>query len=181
MHGANRLGGNSLLEIIIFGKEAGENAASFAQTANDTPADSTQLEQDKAWIDAIFNYPNKVNFYNKRDSLGRSFYKNAGIKRNESELKILTETVQQMRHDLPQMGIGDKKRNYNTNLIDRLEFENALRLGEVLLAAAFSRYESRGAHYREDYPEQDDEKFERHSRCCLKNGRMDTGFERSCK
>ena len=177
IHGANRLGGNSLLEIIVFGKEAGENAASFAQGIDDLPAGSRQSEQDKAWIDAVFSYPNEINLYHKRDALGKRFYDDAGIVRNEAALKTLLEDLQKIRRDLPLMGIGDKKRNYNTNLVDHLEFGNTLELGETLLTAALGRQESRGAHYREDYPRQEDERFEKHSRCRLKNQTLNVDFE----
>ena len=176
IHGANRLGGNSLLEIIVFGKEAGENAASFAQSADAAPAGNRQIEEDRAQIDGIFNYPDAINFYNERDSLGRHFYNDAGIVRNEAALSMLLEELRRMQHNLPQMGIGDKKRNYNTNLIDHLEFANALELGEALLSAALGRRESRGAHYREDYPRQDDKRFEKHSRCRLKDDTPSVSF-----
>ena len=179
VHGANRLGGNSLLEIIAFGKKAGENAAAYARRAKHAPSDKMQLQQDRAYIDKLFRIENRVNFYTKRDALGRSFYQDAGIIRNKTRLESLLSTVKAIQQELPLMGIGDKSRVHNSTLVELIEFTNTLELGESLLVGALAREESRGAHYREDFPQEDDDRFAAHTLCRKKDGILHVEFEGS--
>ncbi len=157
VHGANRLGGNSLLEIIVFGSLCGKNAAKFAKDV-EYKANTKQLQKDQDFIDNIFNMPKEIDFYQKRELLGSLFYKNAGIIREDKRLKLLLEDLKQMQKNLPLMGIVDGGKTYNTNLIEFIKFGNVLEIGEIILLHAIDRQESRGAHYREDFPLLD-EKF----------------------
>ncbi|BBG66858.1 succinate dehydrogenase flavoprotein subunit [Hydrogenimonas sp.] len=160
LHGANRLGGNSLLETVVFGREAGENAAKFAGENGAEKVSSTgQFEKDSAFVAAIPNFTNQIDFYEKRDFMGKIFYRNAGIVRNEMGLKGVLSVIRQMQKELPFMGIADKSREYNTNLLEFIEFGNMVELAEIVLVCAIGRNESRGAHQREDFPKEDDEKF----------------------
>ncbi|MEA3419611.1 MAG: FAD-dependent oxidoreductase [Campylobacterota bacterium] len=178
VHGANRLGGNSLLELITFGKLAGENATAYATEAGNTPADDTQLNSDRNFINGIFHFTNQINFYEKRDFIGKIFYHNAGIVRSKSSLTAVLAAIRQIQKELPFMGLGDKSRENNTNLVDFIEFGNALELSEVLLVGAISRNESRGAHYREDFPEQSDERYGAHTIFWKEDGVLCADFER---
>jgi succinate dehydrogenase / fumarate reductase flavoprotein subunit len=150
VHGANRLGGNSLLEIVAFGRLAGENAAKFAQDKS-IMIDSKEIPT----IEDIYKIENSVDFYEKRELLGELFYKNAGIVRNEKALTNLLLTLEEMQKELPLMGIVDSSRCYNTNLVERLKFQNTLMLSIMIVQSALARKESRGAHYREDFPDMD--------------------------
>ena len=153
VHGANRLGGNSLLETVVFGREAGENAAKFAREHGEvTPKSSEQFEKDRNFVAAIPHFTNQIDFYEKRDFMGKIFYRNAGIVRNEMGLKGVLSVIRQMQKELPFMGIADKSPEYNTNLLEFIEFGNMVELAEVVLVCAISRNESRGAHQREDHP-----------------------------
>ncbi len=161
VHGANRLGGNSLLETVVFGREAGENAARFARTSGEiTPKSSEQFQKDSQFVAAIPHFTNQIDFYEKRTFMGKIFYRNAGIVRHEMGLKGVLSAVRQMQRELPFMGIVDKSREFNTNLLEFIEFGNMVELAEVALVCMIGRNESRGAHQREDFPERDDEKFE---------------------
>ncbi len=151
VHGANRLGGNSLLEIVAFGRLAGENAAKFAQSARIM----IEREHHDSFIEDIYNAENSVDFYEQRDDLGKLFYKNAGIVRNESALKSLLSTLEELKDKLSMMGITDHSRVYNTNLVEFIKFRNSLLLGIMIAESALKRKESRGAHYREDFPDMD--------------------------
>ncbi len=161
IHGANRLGGNSLLEIISMGLIAGENATNY--TPKNIKRDSNQLAKDKAFINAIYNaFTSQINFYEKREFLGKILYHNAGIIRNDTGLKGVLAALRQMQKEFTFMGISDKSKEFNTNLIDFIEFGNTLEVAEMLLVGALHRCESRGAHYREDYPQTNDT-FKSHS------------------
>lgn len=159
VHGANRLGGNSLLELIVFGRESGKNALIYAKTYKESIEPSQQLDNDITLIDSIYSFPNEIDFYKKRELLGNLFYKNAGLFKNENGLKSALESIKQMQGELKLMGIEDKSKNYNTNLIEFIEFSNLIELAEVLLFGAMARKESRGAHFRDDYLEKNDSIF----------------------
>jgi len=152
IHGANRLGGNSLLELIVFGKKAGLNAFNFSSKDRDGSLDSSILDRAVSDIEEIYNYKTSINFYGEWDSLGEEFYSRAGIIRDREALTILLDEVKALKESIKLMGIGDKSRVANTNLIDFLEFRNSLYLGEIVIKDALKREESRGAHFRSDFP-----------------------------
>lgn len=157
VHGANRLGGNSLLEILVFGKKCANSTKEYIiNNTFEFVQNSQQYQNDKKFIDACFKFPNQINFYEKRDFLGKIFYRNCGIYRSEQNLKAVLKTVRQYQAEYHFMGIGDKSKLYNTNLVEFIEFGNMLELAEIILIGAINRCESRGAHYREDYPNSDD-------------------------
>ncbi len=164
IHGANRLGGNSLLELIVFGKEAGQNAAAFATTSHAVPTNNIQYQKDSSFIVACFRqFTNQIDFYEKHAFLGKIAYRNAGLFRDEMKLKGVLGVIRQIQKELPFMGVKDKLPTYNTNLIEFLEFGNIVEVAEILLVGAISRTESRGAHFRTDYPQTDDNKFQNHT------------------
>jgi succinate dehydrogenase / fumarate reductase flavoprotein subunit len=155
VHGANRLGGNSLLETVVFGREAGENAAKFAAEHGEADAEKAgRAAKDRAFVAAVYDFTNQIDFYEKRDFMGKIFYRNAGVLRNDTGLKGVLSVIRQMQRELPFMGIADKSRAYNTNLIEFIEFGNMVELAEAVLVCALHRNESRGAHQREDHPEE---------------------------
>jgi len=168
IHGANRLGGNSLLEIISLGRLAGNNAVGVVPpcrpdtTSTDkTDALSTnQLQQDQEYIEGLFEeYPWEKNFYQIQDELGEKFYTQAGIVRDNTELNNFLNELRVIKADLDNMGIGDKNRENNTNLVEFLQFQNLLEVGEVVLDAAIVRDESRGAHFKSAFPKEEDKFF----------------------
>lgn len=163
VHGANRLGGNSLLEITAFGKFAGENAYKYAVYASNKEADDRQLKQDTAMIERLFNQKKSaINFYEAREALGTLFYEKAGIVRNNTRLHEALEEVISMQISLKNMGINDKNKTHNQNLVEFLEFSSALLLAPTILSSAIARNESRGAHFKEGFENQDDENFKKH-------------------
>ncbi len=162
VHGANRLGGNSLLEIVSLGRKAGINAV--GGDCHHTKTSDTQLKKDQEYIEGLFEeYPWEENFYTIQDDLGEKFYKYAGIVRDNTELNNLLNELRVIKADLDNMGIGDKNRENNTNLVDFLQFQNMLEIGEVVLDAALVRDESRGAHFKTAFPQKDDKLYKAHS------------------
>lgn len=165
VHGANRLGGNSLLELIVFAKQAANSASEYAKNFTQTIDSKNQLQLSKSFLDEIKSFSCEVDFYKQRELLGDTFYKKVGIVREEKELQEALILVQKMQKDLPNMGVNDKSSIYNTNLIDFLEFINILRLSESIIVSALNRKESRGAHFRIDIPQNDD-KYKTHTITC---------------
>jgi len=162
VHGANRLGGNSLLEITAFGKFAGENAYKHAVYASNKEADHRQLTEDKAMIEKLFSQEPSINFYQAREALGKLFYDSVGIVRENSVLHLALEEVISMQISLKNMGISDKNKMHNQNLVEFLEFSSALLLAPTILSSALARNESRGAHFKKGFEAQDDENFKKH-------------------
>jgi succinate dehydrogenase / fumarate reductase flavoprotein subunit len=161
VHGANRLGGNSLLEITAFGRFAGENAYKHSIYASSKPAGDTQLQKDKAVIDNIYKQEAHVNFYEQRTALGKLFYQNVGIVRENTQLNAALDEVIAMQVLSNKIGIQDKSPTNNTNLIDFLEFSNALLLAPTVISSAIARDESRGAHFKIGF-EEENENFKKH-------------------
>lgn len=163
VHGANRLGGNSLLELIIFGRQAGENASTYALAYTRGLNENDQLKKDTDLIAEVKNYSSEIDFYEQREQLGKDFYTNAGIKRTDRGLNTVLDSVRKIQGEFSLMGPKDSSSCYNTNLIEFLEFGNSVELAEILLRGAISRDESRGAHFREDSGERNDELYGAHT------------------
>ena len=166
VHGANRLGGNSLLEIISLGRLAGKNAVGCVSQRTDKTNKTTtkQLESDQEYIEGLLEeYPWEKNFYTIQNKLGEDFYKYAGIVRDNTELNNLLNELRVIKADIDNMGIGDKNKENNTNLVDFLQFQNILEVGEVVLDASLVRDESRGAHYKIAFPKEENKLYKAHS------------------
>ncbi|MEA3353741.1 MAG: FAD-dependent oxidoreductase [Campylobacterota bacterium] len=161
VHGANRLGGNSLLEIITFGKRAAEAVCEQIQNIEQIENKEYQIfKDDREFIDKLFELPNEINFYDTKNSLGKLFYENVGLYRDQENLETAKEQIKVYISQLKNMGIDDKSKIYNTNLKEFLEVFNLLHLGEAVILSALERKESRGAHYRTDY-KNEDSKYEK--------------------
>jgi succinate dehydrogenase / fumarate reductase flavoprotein subunit len=145
VHGANRLGGNSLLEIVSFGRLAGKNSVKYAQSVDYQEIDVSLYD-----VEEIYDLPYEINFYEKREALGQELYKNVGIVRDEKSLLKAQELILEMEKELEVMGLGDRSKVYNTNLIELIKFRNSIVLSKVIVQSALERKESMGAHYREN-------------------------------
>ena len=143
VHGANRLGGNSLLEIVVFGKEAGTNAAKFALSQG---SESSYIDESDALSD-IRAGQNEIDFYEYRAKIGDMFYKDVGIVRTKKQLESALGEILEIEKKLPLMGVKDKSKTYNTNLVEFIEFRNVLAVCEQVVTSALKREVSCGAHY----------------------------------
>ncbi len=146
VHGANRLGGNSLLELVVFATIAAENAlkAPISQITSDI-----DLTNNKEFIDSLFNENATINFYHERRLLNSTMYSHVGIKRSKTKLTEALKIVEQMSQRVEQMGVLDTNKTYNTELVEFLEFLNSLYLSRQIIQAALKRESSCGAHYME--------------------------------
>lgn len=177
IHGANRLGGNSLLELITYGRKVAKSAIKKAlEEQSKEYGISQQYLNDKAFIKEVYNFPNKINFYERKVLMGKILFKNVGIFRTDLNMKAVLSNISQWQKELNFMGIMDKSKYYNKNLVEFIEFRNMLELAEVLVVSAISRCESRGSHYRIDYPKQNDF-FEKNSIAYKIDGILAVDFE----
>ena len=175
VHGANRLGGNSLLEIVTFGKVAGINASNEAKDIQISNCSSNQLEKDKKEIDKIYKLENSINFYFQKEKIGNLLFKNLGLFRTESDMSILLSELIKIKENFFHMGIDDKSKIYNKNLVELLEFRNMIDIAILVCLSAISRKESRGSHFRLDYSIQNNE-YEKSS-FLIKNRNIEVKFE----
>ncbi len=162
-HGANRLGGNSLLELVVFGRECGRYASEYGDKYPAPNVENPQYTKDANFIRGVMYFTNQIDFYQKQEMLANIFYNNVGLVRDDMGLKAVLGAIRQMQKELPFMGPRDKSKVCNTNLVEFIEFGNKIELAEIILVSAISRVESRGAHYRLDAPERNDTMFGAHT------------------
>ncbi len=175
-HGANRLGGNSLLELVVFGRECGRNAAEYGAAAPAPALENPQYAKDANFIRGVMYFTNQIDFYQKQEMLANIFYNNVGLVRDDMGLKAVLGAIRQMQKELPFMGPRDKSKTCNTNLVEFIEFGNKIELAEIIVVSAISRVESRGAHYRSDAPARNDAMFGAHTIAWKEDGVLCADF-----
>ncbi len=164
IHGANRLGGNSLLETLVFGKQAGLAAAAYAALASDRPtvADA-DVEASQAPIRAMMARDHGEDPSQLRSEMQATMERYAGIYRNDADMLEGIRRIRALKQRYANVRIVDRSQVYNLNLTDALEVGHMLELAEVIIVGAYARTESRGAHSRTDYPKRDDARWMRHT------------------
>ncbi|MEU8028324.1 succinate dehydrogenase flavoprotein subunit [Streptomyces sp. NPDC049099] len=163
VHGANRLGTNSLLDINVFGRRAGIAAAEYSAKADfvELPEgpETFVVEQ----IEQLRNSTGNERVATLRRELQETMDANVMVFRTEQTIKTAVEKIAELRERYKNVAIQDKGKRFNTDLLEAIELGNLLDLAEVMAVSALARKESRGGHYREDYPNRDDVNFMRHT------------------
>ena len=168
VHGANRLGGNSLLETIVFGRRSGEAAARYAkETPDGTPLSEAVLASDQQLLDALLERSARGDGNERpaliRRELGEMMRADAGIFRTREELEHGVAKVQELKQRYTRARLHDTSRVFNIDVIGMFELGFMLDIAHAMVAGALAREESRGAHTRRDFPERDDEKWLKHT------------------
>ena len=167
VHGANRLGTNSLLDINVFGKRAGIYAVEYAKDADFVPLPANPAGEVIAMIDAVRNSKGTEKVAVLRKELQDTMDLNAQVYRTEDSLNEALEKIAELRDRYSRISVQDKGQRFNTDLLEAIELGFLLDLAEVLAFTARERRESRGGHYREDFEERNDKKFMVHSMAYL--------------
>jgi succinate dehydrogenase / fumarate reductase flavoprotein subunit len=157
LHGANRLGGNSLSDLLVFGKRAGEYAAAFAKENSVGTLDPDELSSAEKLALQPFEHNGSENPYVVQHTLQDLMQELVGIVRTEPEMLQALATIQELKARSQHVGV-DGNREYNSGWHTALDLYNLLTVAELVTRAALDRKESRGAHFRDDYPAKD-EKF----------------------
>ncbi len=163
VHGANRLGTNSLLDIIVFGRRAGAHAAEFSNAATmaDVPADAASRTLDM--LDGLLTRERGESSADIRTQLQDEMFDKAFVVRSEEGLASMETSLQDLRERYDVLGVQDKGSVYNTDLMETVELGYLLDCAEAMVHAARARTESRGAHFREDHPLRDDVDWLKHT------------------
>ncbi|MFD9129251.1 succinate dehydrogenase flavoprotein subunit [Kitasatospora sp. NPDC059571] len=163
VHGANRLGTNSLLDINVFGRRAGIAAAEYAANNEFVPLPENAEELVQKMVDGLRESAGTESVAQIRKEMQESMDANASVYRTGDTLKQAVADIAALRERYKNVAIQDKGSRYNTDLLEAIELGNLLDLAEVLVVSALAREESRGGHYREDFPKRDDVKFMQHT------------------
>ncbi len=159
VHGANRLGTNSLLDINVFGKRAGRYAVEYAKTAKQVPVPENAADEVIAMLDKVRKAKGKEKVAQLRKELQETMDKNAQVFRTEETLQEAFDKIMELRKRYENISIQDQGRRFNTDLLEAVELGFLLDLAEVTVITCRERRESRGAHLREDFPDRDDKKI----------------------
>jgi succinate dehydrogenase / fumarate reductase flavoprotein subunit len=163
VHGANRLGTNSLLDIVVFGRRGGLDMARYAREADLPEVGGDPEREAAATLRGLLEASGGDNFADIRDELQEQMFDLAGVVRVEEGLRKMEEQLPALRERYARAVVQDKGRVYNTDLMEAWELGCLLDSADTLVAAALARDESRGGHYREDHPLRDDDHWLRHS------------------
>jgi succinate dehydrogenase / fumarate reductase flavoprotein subunit len=163
VHGANRLGGNSMLETIVFGRRTGVSAAKYVKKTPLKPVPADARADVMHTITTILERNGSENVADIRSDLQQNMTEKCGIFRNKTGLAEMLHLITALKARFNNIGINDTGFIFNTELMEALELQNLLDFSEIIVAGALAREESRGAHFRTDYPERDDDMWLKHT------------------
>jgi succinate dehydrogenase / fumarate reductase flavoprotein subunit len=163
VHGANRLGTNSLLDIIVFGKESGLRAAEYAEGADYTPLPKDPEDFLREQLDALRNGDGSENVAVIRQEMQEVMFEHVGVFRTDEGMRKAIEKVRELKERFKHVRVGDQGQIFNTDILEAWELGSLLDIAEVTAVSAVERTESRGAHAREDYPDRDDKNWLKHT------------------
>jgi succinate dehydrogenase / fumarate reductase, flavoprotein subunit len=177
VHGANRLGTNSLVDILVFGRRSGISAADHADKVDWPALPADPAGEVRGRIEKLLAAPFKENTAILRNELQADMMDNCGVYRTEELLLKARQKIAELRGRYPQCAPQDKGKQFNTDLLECMELENLLDLAEATVESALARKESRGAHAREDFPKRDDQQFLRHTFAARRNGKVELDYK----
>ncbi|MEW5872014.1 MAG: FAD-dependent oxidoreductase [Chloroflexota bacterium] len=177
VHGANRLGTNSLLDLVVFGKHAGLRAAEYANGAafQNLPEDATDFTRQQ--LQAILDGQGNENAFEIANEMKSVMFDHVGVFRTEAGMQQALDKVRELRGRLRHVRKPDMGKVFNTELLNIWELGNLLELADVTTASALARTESRGAHAREDYPKRDDANWLKHTLAWMEDGKIRLGYK----
>lgn len=163
IHGANRLGGNALLETIVFGKRSGLKASERARSIRSFSISQKSIKAEEDRTKDIMSRPKGERVAAIREEIGKIMSEDVGISRKREGIEKAKEKLRQVKESYKKVYIQDKGRVFNSELISALELGSIIELAEAIIESALAREESRGAHFRFDFPHRDDARWLKHT------------------
>ena len=177
VHGANRLGTNSLLDLITFGKHAGLRAAEYVRGAAFQPLPADPTEFTRQQFERLFASQGQERLSDIAREMKRVMFDHVGIFRTGAGIQQALEKVRELKERFKNVRVEDHGKVFNTNLLNTWELGNLLDLAEVVSVCAINRTESRGAHARDDYPKRDDVNWLKHTLTFVKEGEIKISYK----
>ena len=172
VHGANRLGTNSLLDIVVFGKQAGIHAAEYAKGATFEPLPEDAADFARAQLEALRNAKGT-----ERAADIAAEMKHVGVFRTEEGMTQALNKIRELKERYRHIRLDDQGAVFNTELLSVWELGNLLDLAEVTTVSALARKESRGAHSRDDFPKRDDQNWLKHTLAFRREGEIELRYK----
>jgi succinate dehydrogenase / fumarate reductase flavoprotein subunit len=177
VHGANRLGSNSLLDCIVFGKRTGATIAEYVQNRKMPTIDEySYLKSAKEQINSLLNQEGSIRIGKLRQTVQDCMTEHCSVFRSEDVMRQGIDKLQSLKEQYQQVYLDDKGTDWNTEIVEALELRNLLVVAELILTSAINRQESRGAHSREDYTQRDDTNFLKHTMAYYSQAGIDLSY-----
>jgi succinate dehydrogenase flavoprotein subunit len=177
VHGANRLGTNSLLDLVVFGKHAGLKAAEYAKQVQLENLPPNPEAEARSQFEAIRHASGKENAFDIANEMKKVMFDLVGVYRNEKDMQSALEKIKELQERNKHVSMADTGKIFNTELLNAWELGNLLDVAEVVTVSALNRKESRGGHSREDFPKRDDANWLKHTLIRRKNGKLEIDYK----
>jgi succinate dehydrogenase flavoprotein subunit len=177
VHGANRLGTNSLLDLVVFGKHAGLKAAEYAKQADYQNLPGEVEAGARSQFDTLRNGTGKENAFDISTEMKKVMFEDVGIYRSGTIMESALDKVLELKERFKHVHVTDTGKIFNTELLNAWELGNMLDVAELVTICALNRTESRGGHSREDYPQRDDENWLKHTLAWKEDGKVQIGYK----
>ncbi|MGE5641847.1 MAG: FAD-binding protein [Byssovorax cruenta] len=177
VHGANRLGTNSLLDLVVFGKHAGLRAAEYVKQADYEKLPVEAEAAARSQFDSLRNGSGDANAFDISTEMKKVMFNDVGIYRTGSIMESALDKIMELKDRYKHVRVTDSGKIFNTELLNAWELGNMLDVAELVTICALNRTESRGGHTREDYPERDDKHWLKHTLACRENGKVKIDYK----
>ena len=177
VHGANRLGTNSLLDLVVFGKEAGTHAAEYATGADFAPLPDDAADFARGQLDVILNSQGDEKVADIAAEMKSVMMEHVGVFRVEEGMQTAVDKIRELKERFKHIHIDDRGTTFNTDLLTAWEVSNLLDLAEITAVSALARKESRGAHSRDDFPKRDDQNWLKHTLAWRRDGNIELRYK----
>jgi succinate dehydrogenase / fumarate reductase flavoprotein subunit len=177
VHGANRLGTNSLLDLVVFGKHAGLKAAEYANGVDFEKLPSDAESYARSQFDTLRNGSGNENAFDIAREMKKVMFDEVGIYRTGAIMEGAIDKVKELQNRYKDVKVTDTGKIFNTELLNAWELGNMLDMAELITVCAMNRTESRGGHTREDFPERDDQNWLKHTLACKENGKIKIDYK----
>ncbi len=172
VHGANRLGTNSLLDLVVFGRRAGRHMADHVKHSDSTPVPDDATDFSRQWIARLTDKRKGPHGGRILEEMQTTMMENVGVYRNETDMARAVKQLETIREQYRRVRSQDQGTSFNTDLLELIELGNLADLAFITAVSALNRQESRGAHSREDYPERNDANWLKHTLAFLEGDRV---------